>query len=143
MQDDTIKLLRECNLGCKMAVNSLKQIVEYVTNPDLTSLIDKSIEQHEKMGNEASEKLTQAGADEKEPGTMTSAFSWFTTEMKLMMKDTDGEAAKIIMEGCSMGIQSIGEKKNHFQEADKEAQKMAADLIDMEEKLMKALEAYL
>ena len=143
MQDDTVKLLRECNLGCKMAVNSLKQISEYVTNPDLSDLINKSIEQHEKMGNESSEKLAYTGVDEKEPGTMTSAFSWFTTEMKLMMKDTDSEAAKIIMDGCSMGIQSIGEKKNHFQEADKEAQKMASDLIEMEEKLMKALEAYL
>ena len=76
MQDDTIKLLMECNLGCKMAVNSLNQISDFVTNPDLANLIEKSIAQHEQIGNDTSRKLDLAGAQEKEPGAMTSAFSW-------------------------------------------------------------------
>ena len=143
MNNDTIKLLRECNLGCKMAVNSLNQISEYVTNSNFADLVNKSIKEHEKMGDETAQKLAEAGVEEKEPGTMTSAFSWFSTEIKMMMKDTDGEAAKIIIDGCSMGIQSIGEKKNHFKEADGDAVRIASDLIEMEEKLIKELEAYL
>ena len=143
MNNDTIKLLRECNLGCKMAVNSLNQILEYVANPEFADLVNKSIKEHEKLGDETAKKLVNAGSEEKEPGTMTSAFSWFTTEMKMMMKGTDGEAAKIMIDGCSMGIQSIGEKKNHFKEADSDSIRIATDLIEMEEKLIKELEAYL
>ncbi|MBQ5675746.1 MAG: hypothetical protein IIV45_11850 [Lachnospiraceae bacterium] len=143
MNNDTIKLLRECNLGCKMAVNSLNQISEYVTNPKFADLVNKSIEEHEKLGDETAQKLAEAGVEEKEPGTMTSAFSWFSTEVKMMMKDTDGEAAKIMIDGCSMGIQSIGEKKNHFKEAEQDAVKIASDLIKMEEALIKELESYL
>ena len=143
MNNDTIKLLRECNLGCKMAVNSLNQISEYVTNPKFAELVNKSVKDHEQLGDETAKKLAEAGVEEKEPGTMTSAFSWFSTEMKMMMKDTDGEAAKIMIDGCSMGIQSIGEKKNHFKEAEGDAIKIATDLIEIEEKLIKELEAYL
>lgn len=143
MQDDTIKLLMECNLGCKMAVNSLNQISDFVTNPDLANLIEKSIAQHEQIGNDTSRKLDLAGAQEKEPGAMTSAFSWFSTEMKLRMNDSGNQAAKIIMDGCNMGIQSIGEKVNQFQDADQESQKLASDLIQAEEKLMKELKEYL
>ena len=143
MNNDTIKLLKECNLGCKMAVNSLNQISEYVTNPKFKDLINKSIQEHEKIGDETAQKLSEAGVEEKEPGTMTSAFSWFTTEMKMMMKDTDGEAAKIVMDGCSMGIQSIGQKKNQFKEAENDAVRIATELMEMEEKLIKELEAYL
>ena len=141
--NDTIKLLKECNLGCKMAVNSLNQISEYVKNTGFADLVKKSIKEHEKLGDETAQKLAEAGVEEKEPGTMTSAFSWFSTEMKMMMKDSDGEAAKIMIDGCSMGIQSIGEKKNHFKDASQDAIKLASDLIEMEEKLIKELEAYL
>ena len=143
MENDTVKLLKECNVGCKMAVNSLNQILEYVTNPKFADLVNKSIEEHEKLGNETARKLADAGIAEKEPGTMTSAFSWFSTEMKMMMKDTDGEAAKILIDGCSMGIQSIGEKKNTLKEADSDTVRIATDLIEIEEKLIKELEAYL
>lgn len=143
MQNDTIKLLRECNLGCKMAVNSLNQIAEFVTNPGLSSLIEKSIEQHKKIEKETSDALALAGADEKEPGAMTSAFAWVTTEMKLTINDGDGQAAKIIMNGCNMGIQTIGEKQNEFTDADKDACKLATDLIQIEETLMKELKEFL
>ena len=40
MNDHTIALLKECNSGCKMAVNSMDQIRKYITDSRLENLID-------------------------------------------------------------------------------------------------------
>lgn len=46
MDDDTIKLLRECNAGIKMGVSSLEDVMEHVTDNNLRRLLQKSIETH-------------------------------------------------------------------------------------------------
>ena len=40
MNDHTIALLKECNSGCKMAVNSMDQIRKYIPDSRLDNLID-------------------------------------------------------------------------------------------------------
>ena len=49
----------------------------------------------------------EAGVSEKDPSPVASASSWITTEMRLMMKGDCHQVAKLMMNGCNMGIQSI------------------------------------
>ncbi|MBR1691854.1 MAG: hypothetical protein IJ711_03645 [Lachnospiraceae bacterium] len=143
MQDESIKLLWECNSGCKMAIKSMNQVREFVSNPELAKLIEKSKEKHQKLEEETSHKLADAHMEEKEPGVMASAFSWISTEIKMVMKECDNKIAKIMMDGCNMGIQSISEKMNEWKHADEESRLVANKLIDEEESFMKQLKAYL
>ena len=46
-ENDTIKLLRECNSGIQMAVFSIDEILEKVTDGNLYDLLEKSKEKHE------------------------------------------------------------------------------------------------
>ena len=41
MQDDTIKLLRECNSGIKMGVSTLDEVLEHVQDEKLKNLLAK------------------------------------------------------------------------------------------------------
>ena len=41
MEDDTIKLLRECNAGIKMGVSSLDDVMEHVRSDSLRDLLAK------------------------------------------------------------------------------------------------------
>lgn len=143
MEEETRKLLQECNSGCKMAMDSMDQVKEYVTNRELERVIDKSRENHDKLEVESTKLLEELGEDEKEPGKMASAFSWFTTEMKMLMKDDSTQIAKIMMDGCNMGIQSIGENLNKYDRASDESKALAKRLIKEEENFMKDLKAYL
>ena len=143
MQEDTRRLLQECNSGCKMAINSMQQIQDYVTEEGLAKLIRESTERHEKLEAESAKLLEENGEYEKDPGMMASAMSWLTTEMKMMVKRNDTEIVKIMMNGCNMGIQSIVEKSHEYAEASKESKDLAERLVKEEEDFMRKLKEYL
>lgn len=143
MNEDTIKLLEECDSGCKMALESMKQIIQYVEDEHLKVLIEDYKAKHDELEQKAEEMLEDNGKEEKKPGAMASAFSWFTTEVKLMIQDDNHQVAKILMDGCNMGIQSISENKNKYSQAKKEVLSLADDLVKIEESFMKDLKDYL
>ena len=140
---DTQELLQECNSGCKMAIRSMKQVMEYVGDEKLKRLIEKYKYSHENLEEESSELLKEVGKEEKDPGMMATAFSWLSTETKLVMNNSDNEITHILMDGCNMGIQSIGEFSNKYAGASKEAKKIADKLIQLEEEFMQELKKFL
>ena len=108
MEDrDTIKLLKECDAGSKMAVTSLDEILEKVENVNLKKLLMETKGHHEKLGNEIHTLLNEYGSEEKEPNAMAKGMSWMKTNMKMSMNDTDETAADLITDGCNMGIKSL------------------------------------
>lgn len=143
MRDHTVRLLKECDSGCKMAVNSMEQIMEYVSDVKLKNTIGEYAQKHKDMEYEAFKQL--AGLDEtgKEPEKMASAFAKISTDMKMMMKGDDKQAAKIMMDGCSMGIQSICGFQNQYIGASKESRELADRLVKTEETLRDEMKAYL
>ena len=48
------KLLEECNSGCKMGINSMKQIREYIKDEKLRDLTDEYIRKHQDLELETS-----------------------------------------------------------------------------------------
>lgn len=143
MDEQTRSLLKECSAGCKMAINSLDQVREYIREEELKKLTDQFDKKHKELEEEAAKLLEAAGEEEKEPGKMAEAFSRITTEMKLMLKDDSGQIAKLLMDGCNMGIQSIGKYSNEYTGASKESKAIAARLIKTEEDYMAKLKQFL
>ena len=143
MDKHTQRLLEECNSGCKMAIGSMEQIIEYVQEDRLRTLLEDYKEKHLELEKESTDMLRGCGKSEKEPGVMATAFSWFTTEIKMLLQDDSKQVAKIMMNGCNMGIQSISEYMHEFSGASKEAQALAERLVRMEEDFMKELKQYL
>ena len=143
MESDTVALLKECNSGCKMALGSMKQVKEYIQDEKLKKIVESYKQKHEQLEIESSNLLKGAGNSEKEPGVMASMFSWFTTEMKLMIEDDGHQIAKLMMDGCNMGIQSISEYQNKYKEASKEATELAKKLVKTEENFMQEMKQFL
>ncbi len=143
MNEDTRKLLEECTSGCKMALESLRQVEEYAEDDQLIKTIGNYKEKHEGLGKEFKETLEREGKPDKEPGIVASAFSWFTTEIKLMMKGDNHQIAKVMMDGCNMGIQSISEYLNKYKNASKEAVNLAKRLVKTEEDFMQEMKQFL
>lgn len=143
LNEDTKKLLDECSSGCKMATGSMNQVEEYVEDEKLKKVIDSYKQKHAKLDDEIAKMLQKEGKCEKEPGMMAATFSWFTTEMKLMMKSDNRQIAKLMMDGCNMGIQSISERQNECAEASAEALGAAKDLIKIEEDFMQKMKQFL
>lgn len=143
MNDDTRKLLKECNSGCKMAVESIDQVMNYATDEHLIELLQKQKQKHEELEAESEKLLMAAGCEGKEPGVMASTFSWMTTEMKMMKDQDNRQISKIMMNGCNMGIQSISEYRNKYGNASREARELAKEIVKAEENFMIDLKRFL
>lgn len=144
MEDrDTIKLLKECDAGSKMAVTSLDDILEKVENVNLKALLSETKAHHEKLGNEIHSLLIEYGSEEKEPGTMAKGMSWMKTTMKMGMDDSDETVADLITDGCNMGIKSLYKYLNQYPGSNAKVKDICNRLISIEDQLRKELRAYL
>ena len=140
---DSIKLLNECNSGTKMAVESLNEVLEKVKNENLRNTLTTSLEEHKKFGDLTHQKLMEAHDSDKEPNPIAKAMSWMSTNLKLLTGDVDEKIADIITEGCNMGIKSLNKYLNQYAMADVISKKITEKLIRLEENLRKELSAYL
>ena len=143
MNDDTIKLLKECNAGCKSATNSMEQVLQYINNEDLKALIDEYNDKHIKLGDECHQMLNELDEEEKDPKPMAKAFSWISTELKLMMDDTSHKIADLMIDGCNMGIKSVSKYINQYKTASKESIELANKLVTIEQEFMNKLLKFL
>ena len=143
MDKQTVTLLKECNAGCKMAVGSIDRIKEFLMNAELEQTLTAYKEQHKKLEEESSKLLAELGECGQQPDKIASAFSWITTEVKLLVKDDSTQIAKILMNGCNMGIQSISECMNKCPDASHDSISLAKKLVKCEEKLMEDMKKYL
>ena len=143
MEDHTIALLQECSQGCKMGIKSINQVNEYVSDQGLKRIIEKFRGEHQRIEAEAERLLSMHGKEGKQPEMMATAMSWVSTEMKMMMKDDDRQAAKIMTEGWDMGIRTICGFINRYAGASKSAIGLAKDLVNVEEKFREEMKLYL
>ena len=132
---DTIDLLRECNSGIQMAVYSIGEVLDDVKDTSLKEILCNSKEQHEELGNETHQMLSEYGDTPKETGMLAKGMSWIKTNTKLMMEDSDKTVADLMTDGCNMGIKTLYRYLNQYQGADKKSRDLAVKLIRIEEDL--------
>lgn len=140
---DTIKLLKECDAGTKMAVSSIDEVLEKVCDAKLKELLQESKNHHEKLGNEIGAMLAKHNAEEKDPSPMAKGMSWMKTNMKLTMDNSDATVADLITDGCNMGIKSLHKYLNQYKTADEASKEACNRLVAIEEQLSKELRKYL
>lgn len=140
---DTLKLLRECDAGTKMAVSSIDEVLEKVCGSDMKELLRESKNHHEKLGNEIYSLLNSHDTKEKEPTPIAKGMSWMKTNIKMSMDNSDAAVSDIITEGCNMGIKSLNRYLNQYSGADKSSKEICTKLISIEEELCKELRKYL
>ena len=57
--DDTIKLLNECNSGIKMGVQGINEVMDNAENKQLIDILNKYLKEHERLGNKTHEYLNK------------------------------------------------------------------------------------
>ena len=133
---DTVKLLRECNSGIQMAVFSIDEILEKVTDKNLYEILKKSKEKHEKLGDETHAILAECGDETKEPNMLAKGMSWMKTNAKLAMDGSDETIADLMTDGCNMGVKTLNKYLNQYEAADEQSKNITKRLINLEEKLV-------
>ena len=135
IEQDTVKLLRECDAGVKMGVASIKEVEEYVKSERLRELLSTCKEEHDKLNNEIQALLEKYRDDGKEPNPIAKGMSWMKTNVKLAMKESDHTIADLMTDGCNMGVKSLNRYLNQYKAADEVSKDIAKRLINLEEQL--------
>ena len=135
VEQDTIKLLRECDAGVKMGVSSIEDVIDYVNSKELRKYLSDCKEEHEKLDKEIQSLLDKYRDDGKEPNPMAKGMSWMKTNIKLVMNDSDHTIADLMTDGCNMGVKSLNKYLNKYEAADEVSKDITKRLINLEEKL--------
>ena len=143
VSQDTVELLKECDAGCKMAIDSMEQIAKYVSDDQLKTIIQKYNGAHIKMEEDIHRMLNNIGAEGQDPNPIAKASSWLQSEVKMMMNCDAKQAANLLTDGCNMGVKSLNKYLNQYKNADEVSHKLCMRLIKIEEKLCEELEEYL
>lgn len=141
--EDTIRLLRECNAGIKMGVASIDEVLERVQNPQLAGTLTACKDAHEKLGNETKAMLAQIGVKGKEPNPAAKSMSWIKTNVMMTLEHRDQTVADLIIDGCDMGVKSLSRYLNQYPTAEPAAKDITGRLIQLEAQLSVDLRPYL
>ena len=143
VNNDTIELLRECNVGIKMGVTCIEEVIDNVENEDFRHLLHASMEEHKRLGSETHELLNEYDESGKEPSSMAKAMTWMKSNLMISMNDTDNTVAGLVTEGCNMGVKTLNKYLNQYEAAEEKAKDIAKKLINMEERLVVNIRQYL
>ena len=143
IEQDTIRLLRECDAGVKMGVSAIDDVLKYVKDEKLKEILKDNKKDHEKLDKELQTLLEKYKDEGKDPNPMAKGMSWMKTNMKLVFNESDKTVADLITDGCNMGVKSLNEYLNKYEAADEESKDICKKLINLEEKLAVKIREFL
>ncbi len=142
-QDDSCKLLSECDAGLKMAVSAIDEVLPAVESPHLRQELSNSRRTHVRLQDQAKELLSQHNAVGKAPSPMAKSMNWLKTNMKLVVQPGDQSVADLMVDGCNMGVKSLHRYCNRYPDADKESRQLVDRVIEEEQRLTRDIQSYL
>ena len=143
VEQDTVKLLRECDAGVKMGVSSIEDVLDNVRSGEMKRILETCKAEHDKLETEIRGLLEKYHDDGKDPNPMAKGMSWMKTNMKMAMNESDATIADLMTDGCNMGVKSLNMYLNQYKAADEVSKDIAKRLINLEEKLAIDLRHYL
>ena len=141
--NDTVKLLKECDSGCRTAIDGMSKAMTKVTSPTLKSEIASCADAHAKYGDECNKLLSEHGENGGEPPAVAEMMMKAGTGLKLAIMPEDRHIAKMMADGANMGIQSITKAVNSFTQASNESKELANKIINEERKFYDAVLSYI
>lgn len=143
IEQDTIRLLRECDAGIRMGVDSIGDVLNRVKNKDFRQILADCKVDHEKLKQELDQLLHKYHDQGKDPNPIAKGMSWMKTNAKLMMEESDATVACLMTDGCNMGIKSLSKYLNQYKAADEDSKRITKELIRLEDQLIKEIRIYL
>ena len=143
IEQDTVRLLRECDAGVKMGVDSIDDVLPHVHPEELKRLLTVCKDEHERLKKEIDSELHRFEDEGKEPNPIAKGMSWMKTNVKLGLEDSDNTISDLMTDGCNMGVKSLNKYLNKYKAADEVSKDIAKRLINLEEQLAIDIRQYL
>ncbi len=143
VNSDTLELLKECDQGVKMGIESIDEVIEKAENNNLYELLKKYRDLHEDLKDKMEKILNERDLKGEEPKLIAKSMASMKTNIKLFVEDSDHTIADLMTDGCHMGIKSLNKYLNEYKTAEPPVQDMAKKIIRVEEDFERDLRKYL
>lgn len=143
IEQDTVRLLRECDAGIRMGIDSIEEVLEYIEDNGFKQRLEKCRSEHIKLENDIEVLLDKYHDEGKKPDPIAKGMSWIKTNTKLAMDGSDSMIADLMTDGCNMGVKSLTKYLNKYKAADESSKDIAKKLINIEEQLTEDIKQYL
>ncbi len=143
IEQDTIKLLRECDAGVKMGTASIDEVLDSVKSESLKTYLTDCKAEHNRLEKEIEHRLDSFGDEGKNPNPMAKGMSWLKTNVKLLVDESDETIADLMTDGCNMGVKSLNRYLNEYEAAEEYSKDICKRLINLEERLTVDIRKYL
>lgn len=141
--EDSIKMLKQCNAGAKMAIGTIERVYPYAKDNAFKDTLSEYIKKHEDIVARTRELLANYCQGGKDPNPIAEFMAEMTTKMRLKQDGTDSSVASMIIEGCNMGTKKLREYKKKYTCASKDSFDTLQNLIELECKLTNEMQIYL
>lgn len=135
VEEDTIRLLRECDAGIKMGISAIDEVVDCVNAEKLKKCLSDCRNEHEKLKKEIRSLLDKYQDEGKEPNPIAKGMSWMKTGVRMAVNQSDSAIADLMTDGCNMGVKSLSRYLNQYKAADEVSKDITKRLIKLEEEL--------
>ena len=143
MNEDSIRLLRECDAGIQMGTETLDRILKDVRNPAFRSVLVRCRNHHLHLGREIAMRLDGAGIRGKPLHRAAARMAKWKICWKMRLHPDERTAADLVTQGGNMGIQSLFRYLNRYPAAEEGARNLTLALIRSEENLVAQTRSYL
>lgn len=143
VEQDTIRLLRECDAGIRMGMDSIANVVEHVESQELRRCLVKCRDAHQQLEAEIRTLLQRYQDKGKAPDPVVKSMAHLKTAAKRGINDSDETIASLMTDGCNMGVKSLSRYLNQYQAADEQSKDIAKRLIALEEQLVVDIRSFL
>lgn len=143
IENDTIRLLRECDAGAKMGIAAIKDVLDNVKDGNLKKILENGKNEHEALQDEITSLLHEYHDEGKEPNPVAKTMSWFKTGYKMATDGSDRTIADLITDGCDMGVKSLEKYLNRYKAADERSKDLCKRIIRLEEWMRDGMKQYL
>ena len=143
IEQDTIRLLRECDAGIRMGIASISDVEKHAKREEMKKILSDCKQAHEALGEDLEQALSRFGDEGKAPNPIAKGMSWMKTELKLAMCEKDSTIADLMVDGANMGVKSLSRYLNQYEAASDDAKSIAKRLISLEDALSSDLRPFL
>ena len=137
------EVLAEIYRNCKLALQSIEDILPECDDGELKAEIESQSEGYERISEKASAYAKNKQIELKEPNPLKKMMMWGAIKMSTLTNGTRSHIAEKMIRGTVMGITSLKTTQSESQSEDENVTNLLNELIQLEERYEKKLKSYL
>lgn len=131
--DDSVKLIRNCDLGAKMGIIGINSALHYVTNPKLMDIMEQFKDKHRQFSADMNAMLRKLNGDSIKVNPIMKAMNTMTTKIRISIRPKNEDIAQMMMNSCDKGIRKVADNMIKYKNADQTVKDMAKRLVALEQ----------